>query len=424
MSLRRHTIWNLIGNGLPLAVGIFFIPYTLRQLGYEAFGVLTLIWSLIGYFSLFDLGIGRALTYEIAGLMKAGKKNDVPNAFLVGLSLTALTGLLGGLCIYLIAPPLTASWLNIVSEWQQDAQLAFQIAGLGIIFTTVTSGMRGTQEALGDFRLANINKLILGSAMFLMPAVAIWLHGPHLWVIAAYLVLARALVFLINCVQLKWLFFNRPQLGKSIDFFKSLLSFGGWVSVSGVISPLMVYGDRFFVGAIAGPALLPIYAIPQEALQRLLILPASFTNALLPKIVGLNGQQLKSQYSTSFKHTAWIMLLVCCGACAIAYPGLRIWISPDFASSAMPIVLILSVGIWLNSMASIPYTFIHGVGNAKITAYIHLGELGVYFILLYVLVKHFGLPGAALAWTLRVGIDLVLLQIAVKGCFIEKGDRN
>ena len=420
MSLRRHTIWNLIGNGLPLAVGIFFIPYTLRQLGYEAFGILTLIWSLIGYFSLFDLGIGRALTFEIAGLLKADKKKEVPNALLVGLALTMLTGLLGGIGIYLLAPLLTSSWLNIVPEWQQDAQVAFQIAGLGIVFTTVTSGMRGTQEALGDFRSANLNKLALGSAMFLMPAVSIWLHGPHLWWIATYLVMARALVFLVNCIQLRHLLFTRPQLERSIVFFKTLISFGGWVSVSGIVGPLMIYGDRFFVSAMVGPALLPIYAIPQEALQRLLIFPNSFTNALLPKIVGLNGGQLKERYTSSFRRTAWFMLLVCSLAVALAYPGLRIWISADFAQSAMPIVVILSVGIWLNSIASIPYTFIHSIGNAKITALIHMAELGIYFLLLYVLVKQFGLVGAALAWTIRVGIDLVLLQIAVKKCFIEK----
>jgi O-antigen/teichoic acid export membrane protein len=214
--------------------------------------------------------------------------------------------------------------------------------------------------------------------------------------------------------------FTRPQLERSIVFFKTLISFGGWVSVSGIVGPLMIYGDRFFVSAMVGPALLPIYAIPQEALQRLLIFPNSFTNALLPKIVGLNGGQLKERYTSSFRRTAWFMLLVCSLAVALAYPGLRIWISADFAQSAMPIVVILSVGIWLNSIASIPYTFIHSIGNAKITALIHMAELGIYFLLLYVLVKQFGLVGAALAWTIRVGIDLVLLQIAVKKCFIEK----
>lgn len=420
MSLRRHTVWNLMGNGLPLVVGVFFIPYTLARLGNDGFGVLTLMWALIGYFSLFDLGIGRALVIEISALLRRDKPSEVAEAFLVGILLTALTGVFGGVCVYLLAPLLANHWLSIIPELQQDAQTAFQIVGLGIIFTTITSGLRGTQEALGNFFILNMNKTLLGSAMFLMPALSIWIHGPSLHYIAIYLVMARAAVLFLNLIQLKHLLFVKPCFRQFFKFFRPLTSFGGWVSVSGIVSPLMVYGDRFFVSAMLGPGLLPIYAISQEALQRLLIFPNSLTSALLPKIVGLDPAQLKTQYDKSVKRTMWFMFFVCISACAIAYPGFSFWISTDFAKSAMPIVAVLSVGIWLNSIASIPYTFIHAMGNAKITAYFHLAELVMYFLLLYVLVKEFGLLGAAFAWTLRVGIDLVLLRIAVGNCFCPK----
>jgi hypothetical protein len=54
MSLKRNIVWNLAGTGLPLLVGALTIPYLPRTTGVEAFGVLTLVWALIGYFSLFD----------------------------------------------------------------------------------------------------------------------------------------------------------------------------------------------------------------------------------------------------------------------------------------------------------------------------------------------------------------------------------
>jgi O-antigen/teichoic acid export membrane protein len=68
MSLRPNTLWNLAGSGLALIAAAALIPFMLQRLGNEAFGVLTLIWALIGYFSLFDMGVGRAIADELSKL--------------------------------------------------------------------------------------------------------------------------------------------------------------------------------------------------------------------------------------------------------------------------------------------------------------------------------------------------------------------
>ena len=60
--LARNTIWNLLGQVLPMVVGVVAIPPLVHSLGVDRFGVLSLAWIIIGYFSLFDLGMGRALT--------------------------------------------------------------------------------------------------------------------------------------------------------------------------------------------------------------------------------------------------------------------------------------------------------------------------------------------------------------------------
>ena len=65
-SIVKNTFINLAGQGLPLLVGLFTIPLIIKGLGVERFGILTLAWMVIGYFSFFDLGLGRALTQIIA----------------------------------------------------------------------------------------------------------------------------------------------------------------------------------------------------------------------------------------------------------------------------------------------------------------------------------------------------------------------
>jgi O-antigen/teichoic acid export membrane protein len=410
MSLKRNTLWNLAGSGLPLIAAAALIPYTLNRLGNEAFGVLTLIWALIGYFSLFDMGIGRALTYEMSKLRTNGDLEKISSKLKAGLALTAATGLLGAIVMLLLAPFLAKNWLSISPSLQTDTQLAFQIAAIGVVPTTITSGLRGALEGLERFAASNLNKIFLGSCMFILPAWSIWFHGNHLWIIALYLISARLIVVIVSALQLRQ--YLHTSQGGLLENVKSLLSYGFWVAITGIVGPLMVYGDRFFVSATVGADQLPLYAIPQEGLQRLLIIPAALCGALLPKLAALKPQDMVLTYRLNYKRITLVMFTLCTIAGLCAYPVLSLWLSQEFAIKALPIVAVLSFGIWLNSMALVPYTLLHAHGNPRITALFHIVELVLYVIVLYFLAKHFGLLGAAIAWVARVLLDLILLHFA------------
>ena len=65
-QLKINVLLNLAGTITPALAGLLFTPYIYQHLDAEQFGILTLIWAIIGYFSLFDMGAGRALTYKLS----------------------------------------------------------------------------------------------------------------------------------------------------------------------------------------------------------------------------------------------------------------------------------------------------------------------------------------------------------------------
>ena len=412
MSLKRDTIWNIAGMGLPLLAGVLFVPFMLERLGNERFGVVTLIWALIGYFGLFDMGVGRALTVEISKLRAAGHDGGVGEALHAGLFITLATGAVGAAIMLSIAPYLSHDWLKVSPQWQSDTQTAFQIAALGIIPTTVASGVRGALEGAGRFAASNAIRLFLGLCMFALPAVSLTLHGNHLWCIALYLVGVRVAAALISLLCMRSQVGVRPNPSNVKSRIRPLLSYGVWVTVSGIVGPMMIYGDRFFVAVAVSADQLPFYAIPQEALQRLLIIPGALVAALLPRFASSNGSLLADTYKRNYRRVCLVMLLACAAAAVFAQPVLAWWLTPAFAERATPIVLILAVAIWFNSIAHLPHTVLHAHGRTKVTAMFHLSELGFYFVALYWLATHFGLVGAAIAWLARVLLDLVLLEVA------------
>src|SRR5260370_39762645 len=102
--LARNVVWNLIGNGAPLIVAVFSIPILIRGLGKDRFGVLTLAWALIGYASLFDLGLGGALTQLVAKKLGAGEEREIPSLAWTSLLLMLLLGLSGAAVVVLASP--------------------------------------------------------------------------------------------------------------------------------------------------------------------------------------------------------------------------------------------------------------------------------------------------------------------------------
>jgi len=93
----------------------------------------------------------------------------------------------------------------------------------------------------------------------------------------------------------------------------------------------------------------------------------------------------------------------------LAKPGLTLWLGAAFAAHSAPVLQILAVGVLLNSLASVPFSTLQAMRRPDLTAKIHLIELPLYLVLLAVLLQHFGIVGAAVAWTTRVGVDFAAI---------------
>src|SRR5678816_296216 len=78
LMIGRNTVWNLIGQVAPAIAAIFTVPILIHGLGTERFGVLTLIWLVVGYFSIFDLGLGGALTQVLAERLGRDEHESIP----------------------------------------------------------------------------------------------------------------------------------------------------------------------------------------------------------------------------------------------------------------------------------------------------------------------------------------------------------
>jgi len=104
-----------------------------------------------------------------------------------------------------------------------------------------------------------------------------------------------------------------------------------------------------------------------------------------------------------------------------AHWALTLWLGADFADRSSPVVSIFAVGLLLNGVAFVPFAAVQAAGLARLTAQLHLVEAVFYFPLLLLGLDRYGLAGAALAWTARVGVDLVLLLFVAQRRVFARG---
>src|SRR3954470_23444312 len=94
-SLSRNVLWNFAGQVAPLFAAVFSIPLLIKGMGVDRFGLLTLAWMVLGYFSLFDFGLGRALTKLVSERLGEGRAAEIPELVWTAMVLMAFLGVAG-----------------------------------------------------------------------------------------------------------------------------------------------------------------------------------------------------------------------------------------------------------------------------------------------------------------------------------------
>src|SRR5437879_4906172 len=90
--LAKNSIFNLLGQILPMLVGIFTIPYIMRGLGTNGYGILSIAFMVLGYFGIFDLGLSRATVKFVAEHLSPDKVHKVPELVWTSLGLLLALG--------------------------------------------------------------------------------------------------------------------------------------------------------------------------------------------------------------------------------------------------------------------------------------------------------------------------------------------
>ncbi|MGZ4886087.1 MAG: MATE family efflux transporter, partial [Candidatus Aminicenantales bacterium] len=171
--LFKNTALNLIGLVIPLAVGFAAIPFVVRLLGPQRFGILSLVWVVFGYFGLFDLGLGRTATKYVAEALGKGETEKIPGYVWTTVFLQAAIGAAGTLVLIVTAPFIAKRFLNIPPEFVRETISTLRLVGWSLPIMFITSSFRGVLEAAQRFDLVNAVKIPVNVLFYVLPLAGV-----------------------------------------------------------------------------------------------------------------------------------------------------------------------------------------------------------------------------------------------------------
>jgi len=323
-------------------------------------------------------------------------------------------GIVGAAILYFLGEWLFAVAFRLPANLRHEMVAAVPLLAAIVPLTAVISVLAGTLEARQAFIALNLGQVTGVIGLQILPlAVAIFGH-PSMPMLLAAALTGRLIgvVVMIAATAHILPFHGRPHIHQTE--IGPLIRFGGWMSVSGLVTPFLSIVDRFFVGGMIGAAAVTAYTVPYNLTQRFAYLPLALSTTLFPRFSTSDEENTRQLLNDGILALVAIQTPIIVIAIVIMHPFFNLWLGHALSTTYYPVAIILLIGIWINGPNYVPHNMLPAQGRPDIMAKFYLAELLPFLIILWFFVTWLGIYGAAISWTIRSTSDAIFCLIATK----------
>ena len=418
-NIENNSLYNTILNFSSIAVTAPVIILTLsfceKKFSAPQFGNILLYFSLLNILIYADFGRARVITSKLASLNTTlDLKNMDEKLFKALLSIKYGTKkIFLNSYFFLFFISLIFIFLKIFNF--NPIAYEYLIIILIIPITFILICLRGLFEGLIKFKEANYIKTLNAWTTY-FPFFVMSILGIYKPIDTLLIILFIKLVFayffwkkVFNNINQNFKF-QSSQNYIDKTFLGNLKKDSKWSFQSNIYGALIMNGDKFIVNSIVNPSLFVIYGSTVDILSKILLIPASFSNVIIPKISRSFLAQKNSNKTYIYELTS---IFISCLSFFLIFllsdKLFSIFFDNEFALNAKPIIKIMSFSILFNSLAFYPYSYLCSFSQFKIIAKIHFSELIVFISALLIWTINYGIVGSTYAVLTRSFLDLILM---------------
>jgi O-antigen/teichoic acid export membrane protein len=395
----RGVAMNWLALGFSTCVAFFLSPFVVHHLGNVAYGVWTLVISLISYMGLLDLGLRGAVVRYVSRLKAQDDHRSVNRTVSAALWLRFWISLIA-IVIGLALVRYTPEYFHIPAEMQSPARLAITVAAMSFGVTLLGGVFGGILAALHRFDL--LGAIAISQTTVRALGVVWLLRGGH--GIVALACWEFVVVLTANLAVVLLAFRSYPQLEIVLDkpaedILNAIWGFSAYVFFIQVCVQVMYYTDNLVVGACVSAASVTFYSIGGTLIEYIRQLTSSLVTMFLPLASKFEaeGQRQKLQ-NLLIKGTNAALAAALPVQVALLFRGptfIRLWMGSQYATESGHVLQILLLGHILSVTTHTSANIAYGMGRPKPMVLWRVGEAAANLVLSIILARRIGISGVA-----------------------------
>jgi O-antigen/teichoic acid export membrane protein len=409
MSLNKTIYHSLLTHVAPAFVAIVAIPFILRNLGQDKYGLITIFWSLIGIVTLFELGMSRIVTKEVA---KSGSLHSLESQKIIKSSLFLI---LGFLCSIITLALCFKSELvlfyfkkNALTKDIENSLVWFLLSVPTLLILQI---FKSAYEGVLHFPKANLIQILNSSINYFIPLLVSFFSTEISTSFLFFFLSRWAVTFYVfvsysKAYSLGWL-----KVKISIEDISHLFNISFWFLSLAIINPFLVYIDRVIVGYHIELSQIGYYTTAFEIATRLWLIPNAITRiafSLFAKEGGHWNAETKLHFTNALRWLVVSMFSVVTILYIFGENLISAWLNKAYAAQITETLNIILIGIFFNSINWLILSYLQLTSAFALSVKLVILQSVIYLLLLGPVVSNFGAIGSSYMWTLRLVADFMV----------------
>jgi O-antigen/teichoic acid export membrane protein len=311
-QLKINILANFAGRGLYALMSFAFVPFYIKFMGIEAYGLVGFFVTLQVLFSVLDFGLGATLNREMARYSvqsdKKSEARDLVRTLEVGYWVVGF--FIGGI-VLLLSPLIAYNWVKVEKLSPNTVRHAVMMMGLVIAFqwpsNLYAGGLRGLQLQV-IFNMINTTLAALRGigAILILWQLSATIQAFFLW---------QLLVSILQTLLFGTYLWRRlPGPSCKPRFRKELLSgiwhFAAGISATSLVIVILGQLDKVILSKILSLTLFGYYSIAATAASAVSLPMAPISEAIFPKLSQLIAQRIEVQIRQLYHHACQLTSVV------------------------------------------------------------------------------------------------------------------